>query len=198
MCLNHCFHLSIHFVQTNHRMAAQLLLEWSCVSSFDSVLAHTGSPQIFQHNFFVSTQMYPENREGTQVLVGSMKMEYISDAARNRTHNLFRPKRLPIPIGHCDGHLWFQIIARITKHILFPNQQQHNIVVLTVIEVVRHFGHQFIHELALSLESRVSMPTDDPPLAYNKNKTSVWIGVWGGRVAWRPPSIDWDSSSSQN
>ena len=44
--------------------------------------------------------MYPENPEGTQVIEGSMNMEYISDTARNRTHNLFRLKREPIPLGH--------------------------------------------------------------------------------------------------
>ena len=43
--------------------------------------------------------MYPENPEKTQVIVGSMNMGYISDAARNQTHNLFRPKREPIPLG---------------------------------------------------------------------------------------------------
>ena len=42
--------------------------------------------------------MYPENPEGTQVIVGSMNMGYISDTARNRTHNLFRPKRKLITI----------------------------------------------------------------------------------------------------
>ena len=47
--------------------------------------------------------MYPENPEGTQVIVGSMNMGYISDTARNRTHNLFRPKWEPIPLGHSDG-----------------------------------------------------------------------------------------------
>ena len=47
--------------------------------------------------------MFPENPEGTQVIVGSMNMGYISDTARNRTHNLFRPKREPIPLGHSDG-----------------------------------------------------------------------------------------------
>ena len=47
--------------------------------------------------------MYPENPEGTQVIVGSMNMGYISDTARNRTHNLFRPKRVSIPLGHNDG-----------------------------------------------------------------------------------------------
>ena len=52
--------------------------------------------------------MCPENPEGTQVIVGSMNMEYISDTvdtARNRTHNLFRPKRKPIQLGHSDGLL---------------------------------------------------------------------------------------------
>ena len=42
--------------------------------------------------------MYPENPEGTQVIIGSMNMGYISDTARNRTHDLFRPKREPIPL----------------------------------------------------------------------------------------------------
>ena len=46
--------------------------------------------------------MYPENPEGTQVIVGSMNMGYISDTARNRAPNLFRPKREPIPLGHSD------------------------------------------------------------------------------------------------
>ena len=47
--------------------------------------------------------MYPENPEGTQVIVGSTNMGYISDTARNRTQNLFRPKRESIPLGHSDG-----------------------------------------------------------------------------------------------
>ena len=47
--------------------------------------------------------MYPENPEGTQVIVGSMNMGYISDTARNQTHNLFRSKCKPIPPGHSDG-----------------------------------------------------------------------------------------------
>ena len=57
----------------------------------------------FFNTIFVSSHMYPENPEGTQVIVGSMNMGYISDTARNRTHNLFRPKREPIPQGHSDG-----------------------------------------------------------------------------------------------
>ena len=55
--------------------------------------------------------MYPENPEGTQVIVGSMNMGYISDTARNRTHNLFRPKRKPIPLGHSDGRLFGIILG---------------------------------------------------------------------------------------
>ena len=57
----------------------------------------------FFNTIFVSSHMYPENPEGTQVIVGSMNMGYISDTARNRTHNLFRPKRESIPLGHSDG-----------------------------------------------------------------------------------------------
>ena len=60
---------------------------------------------LFFNTFFVSSHMYPENPEGTQVIVGSMNMGYISDTARNRTHNLFRPKREPIPLGHSDGRM---------------------------------------------------------------------------------------------
>ena len=57
---------------------------------------------IFFNTVFVSNHRYLENPEETQVIVGSM--EYISDTARNRTHNLFRPKQEPIPLGHSDGH----------------------------------------------------------------------------------------------
>ena len=52
--------------------------------------------------------MYPENPEGTQVIVGSMNMGYISDTARNQTHNLFRPKWEPIPLDHSDGQSYLQ------------------------------------------------------------------------------------------
>ena len=39
---------------------------------------------LFFYTIFVSSHMYPENPEGTQVIVGSMNMGYISDTARNR------------------------------------------------------------------------------------------------------------------
>ena len=40
------------------------------------------------YTVFVSCHMYPENPKRTQVIIGSMNMGYISDTARNRTHNL--------------------------------------------------------------------------------------------------------------
>ena len=52
-----------------------------------------------KHNFCVKPYV-PREPEGTEVIVGSMNMGYISDTARNRIHNLFRPKREPIPLGH--------------------------------------------------------------------------------------------------
>ena len=54
----------------------------------------------------MSSHMYPENPEGTQVIVGSMKMGYISDTARNRTHNLFCSTRESIPPGMGPKPSW--------------------------------------------------------------------------------------------
>ena len=71
----------------------------------------------FKNTIFVSSHMYPENPEGTQVIVGSMNMAYISDTARNRTHNLFRPKRESIPLGHSDG-CYILILARANSVLL--------------------------------------------------------------------------------
>ena len=59
--------------------------------------------RFFFKTIFVSSHIYPENLERTQVIVGSMNMGYISDTARNRTRNLFRSKRESIPLGHSDG-----------------------------------------------------------------------------------------------
>ena len=63
------------------------------------------------YTIFVSSHMYSENLEGTRVIVGSMNMGYISDTARNRTHNMFRPRREPIPLGHSDEHVTVYILA---------------------------------------------------------------------------------------
>ena len=52
-------------------------------------------------------------------------MGYISDTARNRTHNLFRSKREPIPLGHSDGHITLQFIK--SHHITFHSITSHRI-----------------------------------------------------------------------
>ena len=65
-------------------------------------------PDIFLTQFLCQA-ICTQRPEGTQVIVGSMNMGYISDTARNRTHNLFRPKREPIPLGHNDVYviMWY-------------------------------------------------------------------------------------------
>ena len=57
-------------------------------------------------------------------------MGYISDTARNRTHNLFRPKRESIPLGHSEclcgfiipGAL-YQVVYYITLHYTYKSLQ---------------------------------------------------------------------------
>ena len=58
--------------------------------------------------------MYPENPEGTRVIVGSMNMGYVSDTARTLTCNLFHPQCMPIPIGHSDG---FRICDSVVEEL---------------------------------------------------------------------------------
>ena len=78
--------------------------------------------------------MYPDCPEGTQVIVGFMNMGYISDTTKNRTQNLFRPKRELILLGHSDGHCQFKLmmisLARTTnenKHGEFnPGEKRSN------------------------------------------------------------------------
>ena len=65
--------------------------------------------------------MYPENPEGTQVIVDSMNMGYISDTARNRTHNLFHHNRESIPLGHSDGQTTFASSLLQTANISEKN-----------------------------------------------------------------------------
>ena len=54
--------------------------------------------------YFFKHNMYPEKPEGTQVIIGSINMGYISVTAKNRTQNMFRPKCGPIPLGHSDRY----------------------------------------------------------------------------------------------
>ena len=49
--------------------------------------------------------MYPENPEGTQVIIGSMILEYVSDIARTRTRNMFRPKCASLLLGRSNGQI---------------------------------------------------------------------------------------------
>ena len=63
------------------------------------------------NTIFVSNHMYPENPEGTRVIVKFHEhgIWYISDTARNRSHNMFRLINAracaPISLGHSDGFL---------------------------------------------------------------------------------------------
>ena len=73
--------------------------------------------------------MYPENPEGTQVIVGSMNMGYIFDTARNRTPNLFRPKRESIPLGHSDR---IYLLTTHTKLLQYSTLQKFNYLTLVI------------------------------------------------------------------
>ena len=58
----------------------------------------------FQHNFCVKLYVPREpRRDPSNRRLYEHGIWYISDTARNRTHNLFRPKCAPIPLGHSDG-----------------------------------------------------------------------------------------------
>ena len=86
--------------------------------------------------------MYPENPEGTQVMVGSMNVGYISDIARNRPHNLFRPKWEPIPLGYSDSSL-LQTVISFNKNS-FENLCFKSNCIHWVIEVGNKFDLLFI------------------------------------------------------
>ena len=78
----------------------------------------------FFNTIFVSSHMYPENPEGTQVIVGSMNMGYLSGTARNRTHNLFHPKLEPIPLGHSDVNWDPDLILQMLSFSLDINRNR--------------------------------------------------------------------------
>ena len=60
-----------------------------------------------QRATMLSHRYVPREPEETQVIPGSMNMGYMSDTAKNRTHNLFRTKCKPIPLGRSDGQNYF-------------------------------------------------------------------------------------------
>jgi len=45
-------------------------------------------------------------------------MGYISDTARNRTHNLFRPKQESIPLSHSDSYVEWRPLYEMGAKIL--------------------------------------------------------------------------------
>ena len=67
----------------------------------------------FLHNF-VSSHVYPRKprRDPSNRRLYEHGVGYISDTARNRTHNLFRPKCAPIPLGHSDGIIYLLGLCR--------------------------------------------------------------------------------------
>ena len=129
----------------------------------------------FFNTIFVSSRMYPENPEGTQVIVGSMNMGYISDTARNRTHNLFRPKRESIPLGHSDGPPQCPELLDIIKdqgmkaHSYADDTQVH---VSTGAADVETAVQRFV-----SCTERIESWMSSNKLKMNADKTQViWIG----------------------
>ena len=74
--------------------------------------------------------MCPENPQGTQVIVVSMNMGNISDTARNRTHNLFRPKRELIPLGHstkiCKLISFYMLVHARANAVPVENMNNYN------------------------------------------------------------------------
>ena len=96
-----CWKGKCFFVKLRARIIVLKAFSWYSTVNGDGILYVKNCDFLmFFNTIFVSSHMYPENPEGTQVIVGSMNMGYISDTARNRTHDLFRPKREPISLGH--------------------------------------------------------------------------------------------------
>ena len=54
----------------------------------------------------VALRVYPANPEGTQVIVGSTNMGYISDTARNRTHKGPSIKYVTLQRGEGSEKVW--------------------------------------------------------------------------------------------
>ena len=68
------------------------------------------------NTIFVSRHMLPREprRDPRNCRFSEHGIWYISDTARNRTHNLFPPKCAPIPLGHIDG---FYILYQMSPYI---------------------------------------------------------------------------------
>ena len=58
----------------------------------------------FETSILVSSHMYPENFRRDPSNRRLNEHGILSGTARNRTHDLFRPKWEPIPLGHSNNH----------------------------------------------------------------------------------------------
>ena len=80
-------------------------------------------PFFLFNTIFVSSHMYPENPEGTQVIRSRLNEHgiyiYISDTAMNRTHNLFRPK----PISLTDTPALRRLRSATRGDLIIPSSK---------------------------------------------------------------------------
>ena len=135
---NECVQLPMSLKNCKNKLASDCLSGVSCRGWFERVAVEywiQSFPKCarFFNTIFVSSHMYPENPEGTQVIVGSMNMGYISDTARNRTHNLFRPKRESIPLGHSDGQQIFILLNNMHKVYRYIYTLQYYNIICNII-----------------------------------------------------------------
>ena len=81
---------------------ANIYCEWKCHQKYVFFFCF-----FFKHNFCVKPYVPREPRRNPSNRRLNEHGIYIrqTDTARNRTHDLFRPKREPIPLGHSDGHV---------------------------------------------------------------------------------------------
>ena len=110
--------------------------------------------------------MYPENPEGTQVIVDSMNMGYISNTAGNRTHNLFRPKCEPIPLGH-----WPQ--WRTQRVVNDWNSLPDAVVSAPMVNSFKNRLDKWLEE------ERWNNPEGWRLRFHNPTSTSTWVGSMG-------------------
>ena len=111
--------------------------------------------------------MYPENPGRTQAIVGSMYMGYISDTARNRTLNLFRPKREPIPLGHSEGQilLFTLYLGMISLFFGYFFEVRSNILAIfdpDIVYPVRTVDSRSDSDHKLIIASLNIIPADEP------------------------------------
>ena len=121
---------------------------------------------IFLTRFLCQALCTQRTPKGPKLIVGSMNMGYISDTARNRTHNLFRPKQEPIPLGHSDRQSWPYVnVNALSGRMsieaeIFPGQmticliRQNFLVNKSIyLSITRHPHHNYIFVLNMKFHS---------------------------------------------